>query len=274
MPERPSLTCAPPKRLCPLVRIPGVRYPAFLQRRELSLRRPYTNRGGGRRKRVFAAAKLTSPRAGARPTLKGCGPATAFWKGPMRALIGLFFWPGVVLLGILIGASSALIMLRQAPNVTGPWVPSPEAGAAAKTDSYTRARVSLCCLLAPTRKEVILFRADRDSTGQPLRANCTYQVIGRPPAARWWSLTVYGSDHFLIETKHGRYSVNAASAKPGDNGQFTVEISPKQTGGAWLPTRGAGPITLLLRAYGPSAKLIANPSGAALPSIRPVGRCV
>lgn len=191
----------------------------------------------------------------------------------MRALLGLLFWPGVVLLGILIGAGSALIMLREAPKVAGPWVPSPEAGAAT-TDSYTRARVALCCLMAPTRKEVVVYRADRDSTGKPLRANCTYQVIGRPLSARWWSLTVYGSDLFLIETKHGRYSANAGTAKPGDTGQFTVEISSKQTGGAWLPTKGNGPITLLLRAYSPAATLAANPAGAALPSIRPVGRCL
>lgn len=189
----------------------------------------------------------------------------------MRALLGLLFWPGVVLLGILIGASSALIMLRASPKVAGPWVPSLEAGAA-QTDSYTRARASLCCLMAPTRKEMILYRADRDSTGKPLRASCTYQVIGRPLAARWWSLTVYGADRFLIETKQGRYSVNTGSAKPGDNGQFTVEISPKQAGGAWLPTKGTGPITLLLRAYSPAAKLVADPA-AALPSIRPVGTC-
>jgi len=190
----------------------------------------------------------------------------------LRALLRLFFWPAVILLGLLVGAGSALFMIREAPPSKGPWAPGLAAGSAT-ADSYTRARISLCCLLALTRKEVVYYRADKDSRGRPLRAECTYQVAGKPPDARWWSLTVYGSDFFLIETKFGRYSVNSGNVKPGSDGTYSVAVGPAQTKGAWLPTRGDGRIYLLLRAYNPSAALAANPEGAAMPTIRPIGQC-
>ena len=35
---------------------------------------------------------------------------------------------------------------------------------------------------------------------------------GRDPEARWWSITAYTRDHFLIETPSHRYSVDKSSA--------------------------------------------------------------
>lgn len=190
----------------------------------------------------------------------------------MRALLTLFFWPGVVLLGILVGAASALIMIREAPATARPWTPHQAAGSA-DTDSYNRARKAICCLLIPGRREAVYYHADKDSDGRPLRADCTYRVTGRIPQARWWSLTVYGEDRFLIETKHGRFSVNAGTPNATSGATLTVTVSPKQSEGAWLPTRGGGRIHLMLRAYRPAPALVADPAGAALPAIRRVGQC-
>lgn len=195
----------------------------------------------------------------------------------LRSLLRLLFWPGVILLGLMVGALSALIMIRQSPPTVGGWTTIVQTGAA-KVDSYARARVALCCLLALHRKEATFFRADRDRQGRPLRANCQYRVTGRPPKARWWSLTVYGEDFFLIDTKYGRFSVNSGNTPVGANGAYTIAVGPNPAQGAWLPTKGDGQIYLLLRAYNPdparaAAESGGTPSASQLPVINRIGKC-
>ncbi|MCY4238333.1 MAG: DUF1214 domain-containing protein [Rhodospirillaceae bacterium] len=163
-------------------------------------------------------------------------------------------------------------MIRKAPSSKEPWI----AGQPARSEegnSLARARKSLCCLLAPDHREAIYYRVEKDSRSRPLRAECNYQVVGRSPDARWWSLTIYDSDFFLIETRFGRHSVNSGNVEVNSDGTYSVSVGPSQVKGAWLPTRGEGHIYLLLRAYYPGTALAAQPEGAPPTTIRLVGQC-
>ncbi len=190
----------------------------------------------------------------------------------LRAPPRLLFWPVVILLGFLTGAGSALFVIRKAPSSKELWI-TIQPARSEEENSLARARKSLCCLLAPDRKEAIYYRAEKDNRGRPLRAECNYRVVGKSPDARWWSLTVYDSDFFLIETRFGRHSINSGTVEVNSDGTYSVAVGPAQIKGAWLPTKGKGRIHLLLRAYYPGGTLAAQPEGAPPTTIRLVGQC-
>src|SRR5260221_8008708 len=71
---------------------------------------------------------------------------------------------------------------------------------------YLRARIAVHGLLALSREETIYYTAERDSEGKTLDGSCAYHIEGRDPPARWWSITAYGADDFLIPDTGDRYS--------------------------------------------------------------------
>lgn len=133
---------------------------------------------------------------------------------------------------------------------------------------YSRARVALIGLLALDRSETIYFVADSDDEGRKLDGACRYVVEGRAPSARWWSLTVYGADYFLVENPERKFSVNARSALVDRNGRFRIKISAKPQPDPHIAVPSAGPFVLNLRLYNPSLELAQNPSSLIVPAIR------
>jgi hypothetical protein len=98
----------------------------------------------------------------------------------------------------------------------GPWRTSLSTGSA-DSDLYTRASVALHGLLALNRSETIYYTAATDSSGAVLDGACAYDIVGRDPDARWWSITAYGSDDYLIPNPVDRYSIskNTVGGKRG-----------------------------------------------------------
>ena len=82
----------------------------------------------------------------------------------------------------------------------GPWTTSLYTGSS-EGGPYLRARVAVHGLLALSREETVYYTALRDSDGAMLNGNCTYRLEGRDPPTRWWSITAYGADDFLIPMK-------------------------------------------------------------------------
>src|SRR5215469_11825843 len=122
--------------------------------------------------------------------------------------------------GILLGLSATYIVAhRGVPGAVrdGPWVTNLFIGSAAG-GPYTRASIALHGLFAINRNEVIYYDTSRDDSGEPLVVNCEYVLQGRDPDARWWSLTAYGADDYLIANPTNRYSVDKASVERKPDG--------------------------------------------------------
>lgn len=166
-------------------------------------------------------------------------------KVALRILLAL-------VLGIAIGLGAAWWSLRAGIDAfdvrTGPWVTSQNFGSSEASDRE-RAIVALRGLMALTAREAVYFNASMDSQGRTLDGGCRYQVAGPPLAARWWSVTAYGTDSHLISNPDNAYSVG------GDGGDPVLALTGPETGGEGIVTRAGEAFELTLRAYGPGAGL-------------------
>jgi hypothetical protein len=148
----------------------------------------------------------------------------------------------------------------------GPWRTNLFAGSS-EGSPYLRAYIAVHGLLALSREETVYYSAAADSDGHALDGNCTYQLEGRDPPARWWSITAYGADDFLIPNTADRYSVSMNSVTRRPDGTFAVTLTKKPTGGDWIPV-AAGRFDLTVRLYDPQAAAVADPAHVALPTIK------
>jgi hypothetical protein len=147
----------------------------------------------------------------------------------------------------------------------GPWKTNLLTGSSSG-DIYTRALVAVHGLLALNRSETIYYAATTDDSGAALDGRCTYLITGRDPPARWWSVTVYGADDFLIPNPADRYSVSKTSVLRDASGAFAATVAPTPSGPNALPTNGRK-FNLTLRLYNPSPAVAADPAHVALPAI-------
>lgn len=177
----------------------------------------------------------------------------------------VFFYVTAILAGLIGGGGAAVLALNPAGGAAniqnGPWRTSDRYGAP-NADLLTRAIVARVGLFALSRKETIYYSARTDSTGAPLDGACQYRVIGPVPAARWWSITAYGANHYLIASEDGRYSVGVRDM-PANEIDFVIA---HRTQGALSPPL-KGPFSLTMRIYDPSPATYENLSDAPLPDI-------
>src|SRR6202035_3402782 len=146
----------------------------------------------------------------------------------------------------------------------GPWRTSLAAGSS-EGGPYLRAYVAVHALLALSRAETIYYNASEDSEGHALDGHCSYRIEGRDPPARWWSITAYGADDFLIPQPDDRYSVSMNSVARRADGAFAITLSKAQAEGNWIPV-AAGRFTLTIRLYNPQAAVVADPVHVAMPA--------
>jgi len=150
----------------------------------------------------------------------------------------------------------------------GPWSTSLDTGSS-DSGPYLRARIAVHGLLALSREETVYYSALRDSDGAELDGNCSYRLEGRDPPTRWWSVTAYGSDDFLIPNAANLYSVSKNSVARGSDGSFAVTLSKDKAEGNWIPVV-SGHFNLTVRLYNPGAEVIADPAHVPLPTISKV----
>lgn len=147
----------------------------------------------------------------------------------------------------------------------GPWRTSLYIGSS-EGGPYLRAQIAVHGLLALSREETIYYTAARDSDGNALDGHCIYRIEGRDPPTRWWSITAYGADDFLIPNPDDRYAVSMNSVAREADGTFAVTLSKGQAEGDWIPV-SAAPFDVTLRLYNPQSTVVANPAQVALPVI-------
>jgi hypothetical protein len=189
-----------------------------------------------------------------------------------RLLWGL----SILVLGASLGLGSAWALIN-APGFgksaqVGAWRIDLFTGSTT-ADMYTRARIAVILFLALNREETIYYVASTDDRGWPLRPSCVYKVEGRVPAARWWSITAYGPDYFLIDNPIRRFSFNMRSVRPDAAGRFAFVTAPTEQPGNWLPTPTRDQFYLTYRLYNPAPEIGAHPERLDPPKITREGAC-
>ncbi|MEO1044599.1 MAG: DUF1214 domain-containing protein [Pseudomonadota bacterium] len=178
-----------------------------------------------------------------------------------------------IALGLAAGGGVAAWQLRSGMSAldisNGPWRTAQHVGTR-DADMRTRAIIALRGLLALPDSEAVYYNAAFDSDGEPLNGACHYRVSGGRLPARWWSVTAYAPDGYLISNRSGIYSVGsgALSEEQQDDWSFTVGphalAHPDEK---WIPVAENQPFELTLRAYHPGEELLDARDSVALPTI-------
>lgn len=180
------------------------------------------------------------------------------------------YWSSAAGLGIVLGlCATALVLARGGMSGgvnVGPWQANLAAGSTG-ADLYTRAVVARRGLLALSREETLYYTATTDSEDRPLSGRCDYRLRGTDLAARWWSITAYGSDSFLIPNEARRYSLSQTTVVREPGRQYVIEVGASPMGRNWLPVQDGAPFELTARFYNPDPAVAAAPGSAALPPI-------
>jgi hypothetical protein len=179
-----------------------------------------------------------------------------------------------ILMGLAGGTAYAVHQVRAADMgrqiTNGPWRTNTDNGTA-DASALSRARVALFGLLALPAKEAMYFTARTDSDGAPLKGNCTYRVSGGELDARWWSITLYKGEGWLVKNAANRWSVSGGNLPSSESNppiwQFWVGPKAPVDDPQYLPTGGTPQFDLTLRAYHPKGALLDAPSKAKLPTI-------
>lgn len=181
-----------------------------------------------------------------------------------------FYWGSALLVAVIAGLASVYWSLgaRLSPisTTSGTWQTGTTYGSI-DADMHTRAAVALFGLLALDQRETIYYVAATDDTGEPLRGDCTYLLAGRDLAARWWSITAYGTDKFLIPNDENRYSYSQTSVARNADGGYAIRLSATSQPGNWLPVKAGETFDVLARFYLPNASIYHDPAGADMPTI-------
>jgi hypothetical protein len=191
---------------------------------------------------------------------------------------GLLKLLGVLFGALLIGLGSAWWVISAGLGTAlqnGAWSTDPAIGSEA-AGPYSRAAVATAGLLALNKGETIYFTASVDDAGEPLSTKCRYKLEGKPLATRWWSITAYGSDHYLIPNAANRYSQAMNTVARNPDNSFTINVSPDGSGLNGIPTGFAGTddgaaFSLTLRLYNPAEETHSNLARIELPSVTKEG---
>lgn len=174
----------------------------------------------------------------------GAVRAVTTWILVLIGNLGLFV--GIALLG---GIGSSWYMIEMGSSLTtakvGSWVSWPSAGTVG-ADPYTRARTIRHGSLPISGNVARTFEARTDDTGQRLQSSCDYVIEGNALHDGWWSLSVYDDQGRLIPNAADRHSFNSSTIARSGDGSFLVSLSRDARPGNWLPTAGAGRLSLML----------------------------
>ena len=180
----------------------------------------------------------------------------------------------LLLLGLVLGAVLASRAIQAAGQNKNLVLRNAEWGYFASMDlaenDLQRAFIGRIGLFALQDSEAIYFIANQDNEGKPLNADSQYLIEGQALDAAYWSITLYGEDHFLIPNEEKRFSYNQVNVQYKDSlkGRYQIQLGGNKTMENHLPMRGEQQVSLLLRLYQPSSELYTNREGIALPSIK------
>jgi len=156
------------------------------------------------------------------------------------------------------------------------WTSIPSAGDP-KRSIYTRAYVSTHGLFALSKPESVYFSSEIDIEEAALDGSSCYVLSGTEIQStsiipRWWSLTVYNNDGYLVESTEKQYSYNSENIIYNSNGEFEIYLAGKASNNIsnWLKTPSEELFSVILRVYQPGEEFFSNLSRVDLPIIKKV----
>ena len=156
------------------------------------------------------------------------------------------------------------------------WTSIPSAGDP-KRSIYTRAYVSTHGLFALSKPESVYFSSEIDIEEAALDGSSCYVLSGTEIQStsiipRWWSLTVYNNDGYLVESTEKQYSYNSENVIYNSNGEFEIYLAgkPRNNISNWLKTPSEELFSVILRVYQPGEEFFSNLSRVDLPIIKKV----
>lgn len=165
-------------------------------------------------------------------------------------------WAAAIGVGIVLGAVSTWATLEIGRNTFGErygaWTHNRAASFTA-AGPYTRAIMAREGLLALSAREALYFSLAEDQDGRALDESCVYELSGREPGARWWSVTLYADDGFLVQNSDHAHSIDASRVRAAPSGVWLARVAPVRGDAAyWLSSRAARrDFSLMLRVYNP-----------------------
>ena len=185
------------------------------------------------------------------------------WRNVFKILL-------CVVIALILGIGSAFWMIRTTSQTAwlqnGAWRVNLAIGSE-ELGMYSRAAVAFGGLFAMQKSEAIYFSASTDEEGQSLSSNCDYRIEGADLDARWWSITLYGSDFSLIRNDQNRYSYNGGNLIRKPDGSYRIWISNSPRQGNWIPSGNEKQLYLNLRLYNPMQSVYERPDRMELPLI-------
>jgi hypothetical protein len=110
----------------------------------------------------------------------------------------------------------------------------------------------------------VSFIAKTDDAGRALDGRCSVVLSGITPAARFWTMTLYGPDGELVPNALNRHGFTSEEIVRRADGSFIINVDPRAAPGNWLPTGGVDRYQLVLRFYD-TAVGVATKAGREVP---------
>ena len=182
----------------------------------------------------------------------------------MRLLFGTLF---TLLVAAAVGLGATYFALTRGAAFgalsIGSWTAWPKTGTA-DADPYARAAIARNGTLPVAVGDGVSFSATTDDAGRPLDGRCDVEIDGVTPAARFWTLTLYGVNGELVANSVRRYGFTSEEIVRRSDGSFAVTVGPRASSGNWLPTGGIERSQLALRFYD-TAVGVATKAGREVP---------
>ncbi|WP_337966629.1 DUF1214 domain-containing protein [uncultured Flavobacterium sp.] len=181
----------------------------------------------------------------------------------------------LIILSIVLGSAVGVYNIKSGKSdsqrIIGNWQTVDKDKDLNTADLLTIAQVAVYGPYALTKKEVIYVSTSTDSEGNELDPKADYIISGKNLEAKYWSITAYDENGFLIKNPISKYSYNLENVKyDTDNISYKINLSGTEKKENWLPTNDAKKITLIIRLYLPSEELRNNLTVQTLPTIQKV----
>lgn len=182
---------------------------------------------------------------------------------------------GLVLLAIIIGSGAGVYSIKSGKSdsqrIIGNWQTVDKDKDLSTADLLTIAQIAVYGPYALTKKEVIYLSTNTDSEGNALDPKSDYVISGKKLDAKYWSITAYDENGFLIKNPINKYSYNLENVKyEADSTSYKINLSGTEKKENWLPVNNVKKTGLIIRLYLPSEKLRENLTVEELPSIQKV----
>jgi len=181
----------------------------------------------------------------------------------------------LIILAIVFGSAVGVYNIKSGKSdsqrIIGNWQTVDKDKDLNSADLLTIAQVAVYGPYALTKKEVIYLSTSTDSEGNALDPKADYVISGKKLDAKYWSITAYDENGFLIKNPINKYSYNLEDVQyEADSTSYKINLSGTEKKKNWLPINDVQKASLIIRLYLPSEKLRENLTVETLPTIQKV----